>query len=75
MTETEKVILSKISKSLKNSAISTWTSGDLDQWADYAKEMKNTIKNSTDIIDGLLSFPPESINSKNPSLSKEDLLP
>ena len=43
MDETNKQIIQDVANQLNNSITTNWSSGDLEQWSNYAKRMKNTI--------------------------------
>lgn len=47
MNNTEKKLINSICETLNKSSIPSWTSGDLEDWSEYAKNMRTTIKNST----------------------------
>jgi hypothetical protein len=67
MNATEKAVLTNLTKDLRKSTITEWESGDLDDWADYAKVMKTVINTSSSTMEALLSLPTE----LTPDLSKE----
>lgn len=43
MDETNKQIIQDVANQLNNSITTNWNSGDLEQWSNHAKRMKNTI--------------------------------
>jgi len=59
MNATEQATLKALRKILKNSALKTWQSGDVDDWCDYAKKMRTSIQASLEIFDELIKLPPE----------------
>jgi hypothetical protein len=60
MNATEKIVLENIVKNLRDSRRSNWIgSSDIYEWANYANKMSNTISNSVEIIEGLLTLPTE----------------
>ena len=59
MTSLEKAILQNLKKSLLESTKTEWKSGYLEDWADFAGIMINTINNSVAIMDAMLNEPTE----------------
>lgn len=59
MTKSEQATMAAMSKSLRNSAITEWDRGDLNDWADYAKKMKARIWMASDVINELCKLPSE----------------
>ena len=55
MDATEKKVLKTVSENLKQSTKTDWRNGDVEVWADWAKKMRNTINNSTALLDSLLT--------------------
>jgi hypothetical protein len=47
-------IVKSVIENLKGSAKSGWRSGDFEEWADYAKKMKSSIKNNVNVLETLL---------------------
>lgn len=55
MTETERNILETLKTNLQKSTKTSWTRGDVDAWATFARKMQSTIDDSTAILDTLIS--------------------
>ena len=55
MTQTEKLIVKNLIKSLKDSTDAGWNSGDIHDWSDWAGKMRNVILTSTGVLDALVS--------------------
>jgi len=47
-------ILKSVIKNLKDSAKSGWRYGDFEEWANFAKKMKSTIKSNVSVLETLL---------------------
>ena len=59
MTKSEQATMAAMSKSLRNSIKTDWSSGDLNDWAEYAKKMKARIYMATDVINELCKLTAE----------------
>lgn len=66
MTSTEKSVLKKTMEGLKKSSIVTWKEGNINDWAEWANRMRNTINTSSLIIEGLLEADTEMNASDKP---------
>lgn len=65
MTKLERNILKSIGKSLTDSAVTTWSSGGLNDWTELSKRMITVIKVQSGILDTLIS------EETNPSIEPE----
>ena len=57
MNATEKAILKTTIENLENSAQTSWTRGELQEWVEWARRMRDTIMNNTSIINSMLGVP------------------
>ncbi len=64
MTPLEKNILKTIKKNLLLSTQTSWKSGNLDDWSEFAERMKNSIMESANLFDTLIS------DDENPGAEK-----
>lgn len=55
MTITERLVIKELVESLNKSTETSWTSGYLNDWIDWAKKMKAVIQTSTPILEKLSS--------------------
>ena len=69
MNATEKAVLITAIGNLENSAQTSWTRGELEQWVEWARRMRDTIMNNTSIIKSMLAVPDD--ESQKPD-KKED---
>ena len=46
-------IINGVIKTLNNSSQTSWSSGDLNQWADHAKRMRESIYNNVEVLKNL----------------------
>jgi adenylosuccinate lyase len=49
-------IINGVIKTLESSTRTSWTSGDLDDWSNYAKRMKESIFTNTEVLKHLASI-------------------
>lgn len=59
MTNLEKDLLLSIKKNLKDSAKTSWTSGNLEKFRDWAANMYHVINTSCSTLDAILKQPTE----------------
>ena len=59
-------IIDSIINSLKDSTKTSWDTGDLTKWADYANKMRTSIKNAVSVLESL-----DFNESSNSKLSKQ----
>lgn len=67
MTPVEKIMLKKALKTLNSSLL--WNGASTD-WAGYANQMKNSIKNSVQLIETILELPE---NNETPQSQKAEI--
>jgi hypothetical protein len=61
MKQTEKQILLDVVTRLATSTVTTWTTGNLDSWANHAKRMHTTIDSVVPIIKTIANAPEEEV--------------
>lgn len=74
MSPAEKIIIKKVIENLNRSL--SW-SGNTTDWAGYANQMKNSIRDSKGFLEGLLEIPEKSQQKQQldqKSLTVDDLL-
>jgi hypothetical protein len=54
MEALEKKVLKSIIKNLKSSTTVTWINGDMYKWADWAKQMRQSINEAAQLIETLI---------------------
>ena len=54
MDATERKVIKRISKNLQNSTQTLWSTGNFAEWVEYAKKMKQSISESTSLINDLI---------------------
>ena len=76
MNSTEKIIIKKIINNLESSSYRNFNSGDIDDWRDYARRMKNGVDNSISMLHGLIEASEVEEDPKNEKniLSAEEFL-
>jgi len=69
MNATEKAVLKTAIDNLEKSTVTSWSNGELDVWAPWARKMRDTIKNNTAILKSIMEVPDD--ESQKPD-KKED---
>lgn len=69
MNTTEKAVLTTAVRNLENSAQTSWTRGELEEWVEWARRMRDTIMNNTSIIKSMLAVPDD--ESQKPEKSDD----
>ena len=60
MTKSEQATLKAMASSLKKSTQTSWSSGDVNDFKNWASVMRSRINMACEIIDELCSLPPDS---------------
>ena len=55
MNSTERIVLKELTKSLVESTETSWDYGDVEQWAKFARRMRDVIETVTPVMEKLTS--------------------
>ena len=64
MTSLEKDLLIRLRDTLSKSTEVEWEIGDLEDWSDWARKMKNNIKTACVVFDAMIKQPLEVVEEK-----------